>query len=227
MCTTSCNIFNSNGGNNSDDELPPEVKEIVPDDLLATVEDSLGVSVNRGSSPPNIESLLAGTQKAKPPEGVTVIMEPFELVETVVPDDDEDQLFYDMYVRMGNQNTDNEEIDISMRHRQQSVSTGLGGYITGEDSSFTIFAEQESEREGETIRSVRVFSGIVTEDGIDNPQLALMMKENAGFDDIIPNGTGRSFDDGDGLAEIDEWPEGDASQSEPSELILLERLPEK
>lgn len=224
----SCDILSSDDdpADVFEDGLSPDLREMIDDEMLRTIEDSLDVPVHRGANPPDIESVLSGAHKVLEFEGVTVVMQPFVLLETNVPDDDEDRLFYNMYVKMGNQDPENYKIDVSMRHAELSGWTGMvDSEIIGDGDSFSIFGNFERERDGETIRTIHVFTGIVTEDGIEEPHLAIMMDTNPGFDDIIPNGTGRSFVDGNGFAEVAEWPEEAAkiTEDQPEKFWYLYR----
>lgn len=48
------------------------------------------------------------------------------------------------------------------------------------------------------------------DEGISSPNYSLLMVDNAGMTELfIPNGSGRSFIDEDGLAEISTWPESE------------------
>ena len=214
LMVASCGILSSDDDDDPigfEDGLSPQVRDMVDDELLAVLEDSLQVPVHRGDNPPDLEAILSGgALKGVTLEGVSVIMKPFIMLETVVPNDPcagGGCTFWDLYLRMSSQDLVNYEIDIDMRHVEEPQHTGLGGYIIGEDNRFSIFAEQEQHREGEIVRSVNLFSGIVTSEGIEDPHVAIVMVDNAGFEDLIPDGSGRSFEDGNGFAELADWPE--------------------
>ncbi len=218
ILVSSCGIFGSD--DEPDDplsQLSPDIRELVTVEMLAVLEDSLHIPVHTGENPPEIAMLLSGAQKIGPADAdmhslaVAVVMRPFVLLETVVPNDrcaNDRCTWYDLYVHLSNQNTAENQIDIEMRHAHQPEIGGTGAYIIGDGERFSIFAEQVQEREeGRFVRTVILYSGIVTAGGIKDPHLGTIMVDNAGFDDLIPDGTGQSHGDSDDFSEIAEWPE--------------------
>lgn len=57
-----------------------------------------------------------------------------------------------------------------------------------------------------TVLTVNIFSGSVEEDGISNTFGGIVMIENHGVSGYIANGTGKVFRDGDGFADLEDWP---------------------
>ncbi len=218
ILVSSCGIFGSD--DEPDDplsQLSPDIREFVTVEMLAVLEDSLHIPVHTGENPPDIAMLLSGAQKIGPDDAgtqslaVAVVMRPFVLLETVVPNDRcaNDRCTYnDLYARLSNQNLTDNQIDIELRHAHQPEHGGTGAYIIGEEDRFSIFTKQVQEREeGRFVHTVILYSGIVTAGGIKDPHLGTIMVDNAGFDELIPNGTGQSHGDGNGFSEIAEWPE--------------------
>lgn len=193
------------------DGLSPQIWDIVDEELLSTFEDSLSMIIHRGDNPPDIVAALLGNQaKAKANEGVTVVMKPFLLVETLVPNDPcADCNWYDLYIMFNEQDVVNNEVTIRMRHYEEPEIAPEGGFISGDGNNFSVFIEQTQDFDGQIVEMVSLYSGTVTSEGISDPQLAGVMVENSGVPGRIPNGTGRSYKDGDDLAEISEWPEVD------------------
>lgn len=215
---TSCGIL---GGDDDDsdelvDGLSPEIWEVVDEELITTFEDSLGVNIHRGANPPDLLAALSGEPKKRlASDIVAVVMRPFEMYETVVPDDrcaDDGCYFYNMFIRLNDQDFDNNEVTTIMRHIEEPEITPLSGLISGDGDNFSIFVEQEQDYDGDIVKMVSLISGKVTAEGIEEPRMAGVMVDNAGVEDKIPNGTGRSFEDGDGFADIVEWPEVEAQQ---------------
>lgn len=215
---TSCGILGSDDDDSVElvDGLSPEIWEVVDEELISTFEDSLDVPIHRGANPPDLTSALSGDPKKRLASGeVTVVMRPFVMYETVVPDDrcaDNGCYFYNLYIRLNDQDFDTNEVTTTMRHIEEPEITPLNGLISGDGDSFSIFVEQEQDYDGDIVKLVSLISGKVTAEGIEEPRLAGVMVDNAGVEDKIPNGTGRSFVDGEEFAEIVEWPEEEAQK---------------
>ena len=207
---TSCGT-DSIDSNDLVDGLSPQIWDIVDQELLSTFEDSLSMTIHRGDNPPDIVAALLGNQaKAKANDGVTVVMKPFVLVETLVPNDPCAKCnWYDLYIMFDEQDIENNEVTIRMRHYEEPEIAPEGGFISGDGNNFSVFIEQTQDFDGKIVEMVSLFSGTVTSAGISDPQLAGVMIENSGVPGRMPNGTGRSYKDGEDLAEISEWPEVD------------------
>ena len=214
----SCDVSDSTGDDEPGDGISDEIREFVDDGTLTLFEDSLEVPVYRGDSPPDIEAILSsgnqgsGSMSIRQDEdldGMTVAMSPYELDETLVPDDGHKDLdsFQDLYIRFYDQDMDENEISMDMMHADENVFEGAEGYITGDEEGFSIFVEQEFERNGHTQVYVTLFSGVATPEGIEEPHDSYIISDDGGADDGPPEGTGRSYIDANNLAEIDEWPE--------------------
>lgn len=213
---TSCGLLGSDDDDDTVelvDGLSPEIWELVDEELISVLEDSLDVQIHRGDNPPDIQNALSGSaQKAINTEGVTVIMRPFIMVESLVPNDrcaEDNCYWYDLYINFNDQDFETNEVKIRMRHVEQPEINGTNGFISGSGENFSIFVEQVQDFDGRIVKMVSLFSGTITSEGIENPQLAGVMVDNADVEGRIPDGTGRSYKDGDDLAELDEWPEVD------------------
>lgn len=203
-----------------EDGVHEEIREFIDDETMTIIEDSLAVPVHRGDSPPDLGAILGSgvdnderqmgpmSQTTAEIEGVTVVMSPFLRIETLVPNDpiDEDG-FLDHYIRLRDQDMDEYQINVDMMHRGHPPTTGLGGFIIGDEEEFTIFVEVTQEHDdSDDVISARVFSGRATPEGVEDAFEALLMIDNAERDDLIDDGTGRSFKDGNGIARVTEWP---------------------
>lgn len=172
------------------------IVEIMGQENIDMVENDLEMIIHRGENPPNIDD-------------ITVLFSPVILMATNVPSDFTfpGQTFDDAYIRLHNYNSENYTIRFD---RGQDIDPephfGEGSYIIGEGNNFTVFGPQESTYPEGTVLSMNVFSGTLTEDGIANAYYALIMLDNAGNPGLIPNDTGRSFEDGDQFSEFTEWP---------------------
>lgn len=190
-----------------EDDLSEDIRNLVDDELMSIFEDDLGVPVYRGNTPPDIVSTLSGSNKNN--EGPTVVMKPLTLVETLVPDDpcaDGSCTWYDLYIRFSDQDMENQELTVEMTLAHEPTISPTNSFISGEGNTFSIFVEQVQEFEEGTVTMISLFSGTLTADGIEDPQLAGVMIENSGVEERIPNGTGQSFKDGNDFSALDEWP---------------------
>ena len=171
-----------------DDGLTREIHELVPAEILETIE-GLGMPVYGGGQPPSIENIFE--------------CEPLEMIGTNVPGDSPvGTVFSTMRARFYNQN--NEEFTISVDYTSgDEEGTGLGGFVVGDGDHFTVFAELNVSRGEASAEVVLMFSGKLVSDGIENLHVANFMLDNHGNDDYwIPDGTGRVFHDGDGHSGI-------------------------
>jgi len=210
---TSCGLLGSDDNDDTVelvDGLSPEIWDLVDEELISVLEDSLDMPIHRGDDPPNILQALSGSaQKVINAEGVTVAMRPLMMVKTLVPNDrcaDDRCNWFDLYILFNEQDFENNEVTIRMRHAEESEYTGIDGFISGNGNNFSIFVEQVQDFDGKIVKMVSLFSGSATSEGIKDPHWGIVMIDNAGLEDRIPNGTGRSFKDGKDLAEVDEWP---------------------
>lgn len=171
------------------------VIEILGQENIDMLENDLEMIIHRGENPPDIDD-------------ITILFSPTIMMATNVPGDFAipGQLFADVYIRLHKYNSENYTIRFD---RGQDLDPephfGEGSYIIGEGNSFTVFGPQESTYPEGTVLSMNVFSGTLTEDGIANAYYALIMLDNAGDPSLIPNDTGRSFEDGDQFSEFTVW----------------------
>ncbi|TVR18427.1 MAG: hypothetical protein EA391_02295 [Balneolaceae bacterium] len=206
-------LFSSCGTDSNDandvtfsDGIHEEILETLDEEMLDTIEHELEMPIHRGSNPPFIESFYGDHAGS---DGITFVMAPNIRKSTNVPTDPPEggQQFLDNYVRLSNQNPDLYTIDFDRRHIDREPFYGSGAYIIGEDNRFSVFAIQMSDRPGGVAISMNIFSGIVSAHGIEEAHYAFFLVDNGGASGFIPNGTGRTFEDGEGIAEISVWPE--------------------
>ncbi|MFO7846114.1 MAG: hypothetical protein R6V27_06110 [Balneolaceae bacterium] len=218
LVAASCGILGSDDDDSVElvDGLSPAIWEMVDEELISTFEDGLDVPIHRGANPPDLLAALSGEPKKRLASGeVTVVMRPFVLFKTLVPDDqceDKGCNYSDLYIRLDALDYETHEVTTTMGNIGKPEITSTSGLISGEGDSFSIFVEEEQDYDGDILQSVSLFSGKVTSEGIEEPHLATVMIDNAGVESMIPNGTGYSFVDGEGFAEIIEWPEGEAQK---------------
>jgi len=164
---------------------------IIPNELLIYFL-TLGIEINSGRNPPNIEGTYLAT--------------PLQLVNTTTSTNIADQ--WDMYVTFSNQNYNKLTIsaDYTMQQNNNSgpmSSSGADAFIVGTGNKFTVFLDGTREQAGYMAKTVEVFSGEMTASGISNYQWAVFMVDNRGdpLGTWIANGTGYFKRDSDRFSE--------------------------
>lgn len=173
------NLLDPNG-------LSKDINDFVPDSLL-NILDSLGMPINTGDSPPNIEG--------------TFILTPFTMVNTTITNDNYDigQVISDYYVKFSDQNNNKLSVNIDY-YNGGEAGNGIGSYIVGKSKDFSVFSKLTSTYQGDSAYILVLFSGSIESDGLHNMYYALFMVENFGNTQFINNGEGRIFYDSDGLS---------------------------
>lgn len=177
-----------------DEETNTSVSNVLTETQLGAIE-SLGLEFNLGDTPPNVEGQfriapqirVATTNPDAFPAGENVPIVDFELT-------------------LSNQDNTARTIDLFIDNESnffEIVSTD--SFISGSGNAFTVYFQTETSFEGITIITAEVFSGNITESGIENFQRAFLMVDNNGNLDennnVFPIGTGSYFIDQDGLSE--------------------------
>ncbi len=177
-----------------------DIENFVPDSTIQALRD-LGMVINEGKQPPVLEG--------------EYMVSPLVMLSSSVPNEGYDigDRFVDYKYYLKNQDNDKLTLEIDTEGINYnsgaitSKSTGNGAFISGYGNDFTAFVilEGESYRsDGDTSysRTLEVVSGTITQEGIMNFQMALMMLDDYGdeFDHYIPVNSGRVFEDGDSIA---------------------------
>ncbi len=176
-----------------ENQLTPAINNLVPDEILDEII-SLGMPINRGATPPNVEN--------------TYFCTPFILKASNRPGDNAGMSFQDMTLTFKNQN--NENLTISMDYftgnggAGTESGNGIGAYIVGTGNNVTIFAKTSSDISGDPADLLHVISGTVTASGISNLHYANFMLNNYGNPNgkWIEEGEGRIIYDSDGSSPI-------------------------
>lgn len=217
----SCNSSTDSGDDESsvqfEDGISLNIKELLGDELLYIIENDLEMPIHRGNDPPDIEAVMSSQTKTATfsATGITVLMKPLLLHRTNVPSDEGVRgpgfQFADYYLRFQNQNVGDYTIDV------EDIQLGIErsfsrAFIIGADNKFTLFGPAHEVINSDTVHTVKIFSGTITNQGISSPYHALVMVDNADVGYKIPNKTGRSFTDGDNIAIVTSWPEDEAEK---------------
>ncbi len=211
LLLSACSDSSSSDNDEFEDGVRIEIIDILGEENLNTLENELNMPIHRGQNPPDILGFFNSVvfNQKNPDIGVSFVMAPLILIESLVPGDEnrDPDSFWDLYFRFSDQNMDDYTIFFENRHIQESTSTGLSSYIIGEEDMFTIAGEVVRETEEGTVRTVQVISGRVTEEGIAETHFSFIMVDNAGNEDLVDDGTGRTFNDGEGISEPADFPE--------------------
>jgi len=175
-----------------------DIENFVPDSTIEALRE-LGMVINEGKQPPLLEG--------------EYLVSPLVMVSSSVPNEsyDAETEFVDYKYYLKNQDNDKLTLEVDAEGISSgnvtSRSEGNGAFISGYNDDFTAFVILENQRyleEGDTsfARTLQVISGVITQEGIKDLQMALMMLDDYGdeFDHYIPVNTGRVFEDGDSIA---------------------------
>ena len=174
--------------------LTRDINEIVPDSLLDAIK-KLGMPVNTGGSPPNLQGAY--------------FLSPFILDSTNIPNDYPiGKQFADYYLNFTNQNFRDLTVNIDYRNGGET-GNGIGSYIVGKGSNFSVFSRITSHNPAQTDSAyiLFLFSGSKSNDGLHNMYVALFMLDDLGDPSgyFIENGHGRVFYDSDELSTPITW----------------------
>ena len=167
--------------------LTESINNLVPEYIIEEMK-SLGMPIYTGDSPPkDLENIYLAS--------------PFILKGSNISTDVIGFKFADYYLKLYNQNNDFLTIKVDYKNGNEN-GKGIGSFIVGNFSSFSIFSEINTIKNGETAKTVFIYSGTITDDGIENLHIAGFMIDNNGYSPpFIKNGDGRVIYDSSGLSE--------------------------
>lgn len=189
-----------------EDGISLPVIDLLGEDLLNVLENDLGFPIYRGKNPPNVEARLLSSSEAI--GQATVMMQPTILESTNVPRDgiQPGGRFRDTLFRFSNQDNKNLTVDFDRIVLGSNPFLGEDSHIIGEGKNFSVFGRQLDIVEQDTVVSVNFLSGTIDDNGIRDAFGGIIVVDDKGIGIFIPSGTGRVFIDGDGFAELEEWP---------------------
>jgi len=171
--------------------LPSSVKSIVSPERLKDLE-NLGITINRGTVPPNIEG--------------SYHVSPFKKINTNFEDDYNEVLDY-TYTFSEQDNAAFTILVEELNNVTGTVGNGngevQGAAISGHGNFFSVFAKIHTDYpDGAKSDMISVISGELIENGIKNFQYALIMDDNYGNAKkyLMANGQGRLWAVEDGIA---------------------------
>jgi len=186
----SCEKDDQKTSSKTDKQLSEDIRNIVSDSTLQNIIE-LGMPVNKGLTPPDIEN--------------SYVASPFILKSSNISYDYEGKLFADYYVRFYDQNNDSLTIKLDYSNGGET-GTGVGGFLSGSGSRFSVFVEVNSLYLGYPAKMLQIISGTITSEGIKDFYFTNYMLDNYGNEGgyWIENGEGRIIYDSDGISPVTE-----------------------
>ncbi|MEL7003741.1 MAG: hypothetical protein AAFN93_13560 [Bacteroidota bacterium] len=181
-------------GCGDDDELSLDeqiIDQLLTDSLLNVVED-FDIEINRGTNPPDLQN--------------TYFASPQILEDSNIPGDNIGRSFTDLTLQIVDQNNDDLTVAVFTREGSSSSSSGVGGFIIGEDDRFTLFVQALSIRANnlDSAQVLSVYSGVLTADGIRDLNRLIILTEDFGDPNgrFIEIGESRLIVDPDGFSPV-------------------------
>lgn len=167
-------------------ELPPEVRQIMPDQIIGTLQ-CLNMPLNLGYDPPFVEG--------------TYQVNPFILYSSSMRGDIPGQIYSTYNVTFCEVSDDDPQLKMTYSNGPE-LGSCVQSAITGSGQDFTVFARIKSRYNGYQADLIHIVSGTITEGGIQNLFFASIIIDNYGNPGHIwlDNGHGRAFHDSDGFS---------------------------
>ncbi|GAB3313724.1 hypothetical protein GCM10027299_00990 [Larkinella ripae] len=169
--------------------LSAKIQTIVPQATLNDLK-AKGISINEGSSPPNIEGVYEISPKR--------LLSPYSEKDSYRKGRIISNYKYRFYQQQG------DVVQVDFKSAASSdTGTGKGGFLSGSGNKFTLFLEVSGIDGGIAYKSLDVISGEVSPGGIVNFQAGETLTQKTGDDrdtQLIPVNQARIWEDGDQLA---------------------------
>ena len=163
-------------------------QDFIPESILAEIR-AMGQPIHEGLNPPNVEGRYT--------------ISPFILKDSNIPNDfPSGREFGTKNVEFKNFNPKSLKLEVNIE-QGNAVGEGYESFISGSGENFTIYVKIEQvEDDGLNTLTTEVFSGTLSPNGIINITNAFFMIDDMGDPqgDMIANGEGRLFVDGDGFS---------------------------
>lgn len=169
--------------------LSRDINDFISEEIF-DILDSLGMPINTGGNPANIEG--------------TYLVSPMVLTQSNRTFDDIGKTYADKTFTFLEQNNDNLTLTTALT-QGGGVGEGLGSFIVGNGNNFSVFVriKKDNLEHNDSTLTTQIFSGTLTSDGITNLYNALVMLDDYGDpnDRYIAIGDARVFYDEDGFSE--------------------------
>lgn len=188
LITLSCS---SDDDNPQTEDIQQLVENFVTPELIQSLTD-LGFTFRDGLEHPDISGDFLYT--------------PVEMVSTNIVGDEDlvGQIFNDISFDISNLNPQARTFNVVVTEGFNTTAAPLNTFYSGEGNAFSAYIKIPlMADEDTTLIVLYAISGIITDEGVSNAELAIIMLDDNGdpTDSFIENGEGRRFIDGDGLAE--------------------------
>ena len=191
-CGFSC-TKNSDTGNNGPESgyegISPKIQAVVSASLLNKFS-NLGLKINRGTTPPNIEGIFLDN-----PQTLQVPIESGDPYPAGKVDKDYKFRFYDQV---------NDDVKMSYKDAVNvDKGNGIGSLISGSGNAFTLYAQTTGTESGISYKSILIISGEIMTTGVKDFQFAAILVDKTGDANnaiLQPKGTGRIWKDGNAMA---------------------------
>lgn len=174
----------------NEEGLTNDILSLVPQEIVDEMK-TMGMPINGGNTPPSLEFEFFAS--------------PFVLESSNRPGEQTSigVTFADLTTSFYNQNNTNLTIESDYINGNET-GTGFGGFIVGDNNRFSAFFEFISVANQDTAKLVRVYSGILNNNVVDDLHVAVFMVDNYGNSSgsWISNGDGRVFKDSDTVSPI-------------------------
>ena len=185
-CSKKDNPDNQNGGYEG---ISVKIQGVVSAELI-TKFSNLGLKINRGTTPPNIEGIFIDN-----PQTLQVPIEGADPYPVGMVDKDYKFKFY---------NQVNDDVKMSYKDAMNADrGDGLGSLISGSGNAFTLYVQTTGTESGVFYKAILIISGEITANGVKDFQFASILVDKTGDTDnkiLQPKGTGRIWKDGNMLA---------------------------
>ncbi|MFO7615801.1 MAG: hypothetical protein R6V75_00960 [Bacteroidales bacterium] len=167
-------------------ELSPEIRQVVPDRFIKTLE-YLNMPLNLGENPPSLDG--------------TYQVNPFSLHSSSVRGDIIGQIYSTYLVTFCEVSDDHPRLKVNYSNGPESGAC-FESAITGNGRHFTVFARLRGYYNGYQADLLHLVSGTLTEGGIQNLYFSSIIIDNYGNPghNWLDNGHGRVFHDSDGFS---------------------------
>jgi hypothetical protein len=165
-----------------------KIQKIVPDSIIKSLT-AKGMNLNPGANPPSVVGIYLAS--------------PYTLLANYGPEDGwkSGKVIPDYRYKLYEQKGD--EVKIDYKNTGTDTGSGIGGFLSGSDKKFSLFAELSGTASGIPYKHLTVISGEIEGSGIKNFQYAFVMKDKTGDESnsiLIATGKSRIWIDGDSLA---------------------------
>lgn len=177
---------NDDNSSSDDEDIRQQVENFVTPDLVDTLND-LGFNFNNGEDTPNIEGRFS--------------FNPRILGGTNIEDDVLGNSYVEFIADLSNIDPELRQLTFqSVSSSGSLIATGASTFYSAIGNSFSIYARFNIVTNNQAYTILRALSGDISDDGIVNGQVVLIMQENNNISGLLENGQGRLFVDEDGTA---------------------------